>query len=294
MPLKINKYLTTARFWQWSKNIVVFTLPIGIGTLDYQIILSVFISFLGISLISSGTYVLNDIRDVNIDKNHPIKKNRPIASNNISIKNAKIFFAILLVLGFITLASINILTFFFGFIYFLGGVVYTYKVKFIPYLDIIIISLLFLIRVLIGSSAILIQPSIFLLSCIFFSSACLALSKRITIYLNDEISSESKYKKFLLDSYEISKLSKFYFLSSIFSLLTYVFWILLVKVENAAALTSFFLLLSTLVAARVFYGIYKLSITSGLEDFVLSIIKNKKETIYIFLMVIFVMVGIYG
>ena len=52
--------------------------------------------FFGISLISSATYVLNDLRDINIDKSHPIKKSRPIASGRLK-KNQALFFCLILI-----------------------------------------------------------------------------------------------------------------------------------------------------------------------------------------------------
>ena len=75
----------TIRVWQWVKNLVVFTMPIGLGTLDLSILFKVLISFFGISLISSANYVVNDIIDIDIDKRHPIKKNRPITNGSIGL-----------------------------------------------------------------------------------------------------------------------------------------------------------------------------------------------------------------
>ena len=91
MLLKINDYIKTARVWQWAKNFVVFTLPVGVGSLEADILIKVTIAFIGVSLISSATYVLNDLKDVNIDKLHPVKKNRPIASGRLK-KTQSIFF----------------------------------------------------------------------------------------------------------------------------------------------------------------------------------------------------------
>ena len=54
-------------------------------------------AFIGVSLISSATYVLNDLKDVNIDKLHPVKKNRPIALEGWK-KTQSIFFSVTLIL----------------------------------------------------------------------------------------------------------------------------------------------------------------------------------------------------
>ena len=95
MYSNIKNLIQTIRVWQWVKNLIVFTMPIGLGTLDLTILLDVFISFFGISLISSSNYIINDIIDIDIDKSHPIKRNRPIANGSITLRTAKLFFLIL-------------------------------------------------------------------------------------------------------------------------------------------------------------------------------------------------------
>ena len=70
----ISNYLLSIRVWQWLKNLVVFTLPIGVGTSDIGLLLVVLQSFFGISFLSSSIYVFNDIKDINSDRMHPVKK----------------------------------------------------------------------------------------------------------------------------------------------------------------------------------------------------------------------------
>ena len=293
MRLKINDYLKTARLWQWTKNFVVFTTPVGIGSIAVDVLIDVTISFLGISLISSATYVLNDLRDINIDKLHPIKKNRPIASGRLK-KNQAVFFCLMLIsLGLFLLMNLAINTFLYGFLYFIIGILYTTRIKFTPYLDMITISVLFIIRVLIGGSAVNIQPSTFLTLLIFFSSFCLALSKRISIYVDKNIPHDSEYKQFIITSYKLENLNKLFKFLSVLSITTYSFWVLIVKNNGRLDFSQIILLVSIVVLIRIFYGIYYLSNSSGLEDFVVSIYQKKTEMAYFVVMLFLILIGIY-
>jgi 4-hydroxybenzoate polyprenyltransferase len=294
MYSNIKNLIQTIRVWQWVKNLIVFTMPIGLGTLDLTILLDVFISFFGISLISSSNYIINDIIDIDIDKSHPIKRNRPIANGSITLRTAKLFFLILLASGLLILNYLNYETLFFGLFYFFGGILYTWKFKFFPYIDVITISFLFLTRVWIGSSAVNIQPSSYLTLFIFFSSLCLAISKRVTIYQDTNILDNSKYKKFLKNNYDLKFLNSLLKLFSILALLTYVLWVFIVKTNFEITVANVFLISSILFLTRVFIGIVLVSNSSGLEDFVISMVKNKKELFYLICAVFSLLIGVYG
>ena len=286
--------LKTIRVWQWVKNLVVFTMPIGLGTLDLSVLFKVLISFFGISLISSANYVVNDIIDIDIDKSHPIKQNRPIANGSITLKSAKILSLIILTMGFLILNYLNTETLLFGLAYFVGGILYTWKVKFIPYIDVITISFLFLIRVWIGSAAVNIEPSSFLTSFIFFSSLCLALSKRISIYQDIGILEYSKYKQFLTTNYNLKSLNNMLKVFSFLASITYALWVFVVKISFVFTLPNICLILSIIFLVRVFIGVVMVSNGSGLEDFVISMFTNKKELLYLILTVSSLLVGVYG
>lgn len=76
----------TMRPRQWLKNLSVFSAPMFLGTLFLpKIFIRTFDAFLVFCLVSSGTYILNDIIDAKSDRQHPIKKNRPIASGKLSV-----------------------------------------------------------------------------------------------------------------------------------------------------------------------------------------------------------------
>ena len=103
MIKSVKNYLATIRIWQWFKSFVVFTLPIGSGTTDLTILTKVLLSFFALSFLSSSIYIFNDIKDLEVDAKHPIKKFRPIASGKINKRSAVQFSIALLIFGLITL-----------------------------------------------------------------------------------------------------------------------------------------------------------------------------------------------
>ena len=289
----IINYFLLIRIWQWLKNLIVFTIPIGFGTSDMELILKIVISFFGISFIASSIYILNDIKDINSDCSHPFKKNRPIASGEIETNNAIIYSVFLLITGLLILRFINLDTFILGSLYFVGGLLYTYIFKFFKYIDSLIISFLFLIRVMIGSFAVNIQPSFFLILFIATVSFSLSVSKRISILINTDISEQSEYKKFLIKAYDVQHLKNILKIFLMLSNLIYLFWVFNHVSFNNYNFANLMILVSSATIGRVLYGIYRLTITSGLEDFVLSIIKSKIDIIYLILTISLIILGIY-
>ena len=289
----ISKYLISIRIWQWLKNLIVFTLPIGFGTSNFGLLLKVLQSFFGLSLLSSSIYIINDIKDINSDQNHPFKKNRPIASGKLSINKARSYLIFLLIAGLSILLLINLNTFIVGSIYFICGFLYTYLFKYIRHIDSFMISFLFVIRLLIGSFAVNIQPSSSLIIFITLFSFSLSVSKRISILLNKNISEKSRYKEFLIKSYEVEKLKNVLRVSLALSNLVYFFWVISKFSTFQFNISNLFLSISVVTMSRVLYGIYRLTITSGLEDFVLSVIKSRIDLSYIIFTVSLTILGIY-
>ena len=82
-------YLRVLRIWQWTKNLIIFVPVVLSKSLSFEIFYETFILFFLFSLFVSGTYIFNDIKDINLDSQHPEKSKRPIASKAISLSNAK-------------------------------------------------------------------------------------------------------------------------------------------------------------------------------------------------------------
>ncbi|QLY27035.1 UbiA family prenyltransferase [Bdellovibrio sp. KM01] len=161
---------------QWIKNALVF-LPALAGhkIFDINVIIQCLCAFAGFSLAASFVYVLNDLLDLNSDRNHHTKKNRPFASGNLSIKWGLILLPSLLVGSALfaaplpTLYSVWIAT------YLVLNVAYSLYLKQSVVVDIIILSMMYTLRIFAGSEATSVPVSEWLLSfstLFFFSLAC--------------------------------------------------------------------------------------------------------------------------
>lgn len=175
----MNNYIALARPYQWYKNLVVFIAVFFSGLLfsPEPLILSI-LGFISLCLVSSANYIINDILDVADDRKHPEKKNRPIASGAISVTNALLYSALLLVisLGIGLLISAYFLIALVGL--FALTLVYSLGLKKEPVLDIIIIGINFVIRAISGAIIIKVAISPWLIVCTFFLPILLASAKR--------------------------------------------------------------------------------------------------------------------
>ena len=71
---------------QWLKNVLVFVAPAAAGTLSQGAVLSkALVAFAAFSMVASGLYLINDIRDIDADRLHPRKSLRPIAAGLVSV-----------------------------------------------------------------------------------------------------------------------------------------------------------------------------------------------------------------
>ena len=176
-------YIKVLRLNQWSKNIVILIPAVLSQNIDVLMNLDLYLISL-FSIMASSTYIFNDLIDANQDKHHPEKKNRPIASGDISIKNALIFGLFLAILSFtlIFLIQKNLVIYFLS--YFILTVSYSIKFKYLKYLDFISISALFYIRILIGGVGVALQFTNFFIIFIITNLTLISISKKISILMN--------------------------------------------------------------------------------------------------------------
>ncbi|KAJ51584.1 4-hydroxybenzoate polyprenyltransferase [Clostridium tetanomorphum] len=163
---------------QWIKNSFVFAALIFSGRfVEVPLLLINVKTFILFCITSSTVYILNDLVDIEKDKIHPEKKNRPLPSGRIS-KNLAIIFDIIL-LGVVIGGSINNLKLFIIlFTYLLINVLYSFKLKNIVIIDVMIITFGFVLRVEAGSISTNIPISPWLILCTTLLSLFLALNKR--------------------------------------------------------------------------------------------------------------------
>ena len=69
---------------QWVKNLLVFAVPLAAGKVtDLEVMTDAAVAFIVFTLAASAVYLVNDVRDVEKDRLHPVKSKRPIASGTV-------------------------------------------------------------------------------------------------------------------------------------------------------------------------------------------------------------------
>lgn len=176
------KYLKLMRIHHYIKNILIFLPVVFSGQLfSGNNFFKTLMGFIIFSLLSSTVYILNDVRDRERDRKHNVKCNRPIASGDISVKSAWIFFSILCVVILVLIYFFigpNFWAIVYLGSYFLLNLIYSFGGKDIPILDIGILAAGFLLRVLFGASILYIDVSVWLYLTIIAVSFYLSLGKR--------------------------------------------------------------------------------------------------------------------
>ena len=164
---------------QWVKNLFVMApLVFAKRADDPTLLISAICAFFLFSFLSGCVYLLNDIVDVDNDRAHPTKCKRPIAAGRLPLKVAKMGLAALLLA---TVSASFVLSIEFaaiGLAYFTLNVGYSFALKHVPFVDVLIIASGFILRLLGGAYAIDVPLSVWLGACTFLLAMFLGLGKR--------------------------------------------------------------------------------------------------------------------
>lgn len=149
------------------------------GELDIQLLLQSFGAFLAFCLFASTVYILNDYVDREDDRRHPKKKYRPLASGAVKPKAAFVQMALQLLIGgtlFIWAGGWPLLAL--GAAYLLMNTAYSFKLKHIPIIDLVIIAIGFVMRLFVGAMVGEIELSMWIILITFLLALFLGLAKR--------------------------------------------------------------------------------------------------------------------
>ena len=180
----MKPYLKLIRVHHWTKNFLIF-LPLIFNKqlLDISLLTTTLIGFFAFCLLSSFVYVLNDIKDLEQDRQHPTKRNRPLAAGKISEQTAKVALVVILVLAAVLLLFCKAgWGWLFAATYLAVNLWYTGGAKNVPLLDIVLLVSGFMLRVFFGSAITGIEISNWLYLTVFTSCTYLALGKRRNEY----------------------------------------------------------------------------------------------------------------
>ena len=171
-------YLFAFRPRQWTKNLIVFAAPFFNFEFRSEIWFSASYAFIIFCMISSSVYLINDSLDIEVDKKHPEKRLRPIASGKVSISKARTLSTALFCLSFYFSWQISSLLTLIILLYFFIQIIYCFKLKNQPILDIFCIASGFLLRGIAGLVAAFLPISPWFLITIGLSALFLVIEKR--------------------------------------------------------------------------------------------------------------------
>jgi 4-hydroxybenzoate polyprenyltransferase len=195
-PLELIRLL---RPKQWVKSLFVFVgLLFGHAWGDASMVWRVLAAAGGFALVSSCVYILNDIADREADRQHPRKRNRPLARGSVSL-NAAVALALVAgtaggVLGYYASPLVAMLLALYG----LMNIAYTLGLKRVVILDVFIIAAGFMLRLLAGTGGVGIPPSQWLLLCGLMLTLFLGFVKR-RAELGNEAGDKTGQRKVLRD-----------------------------------------------------------------------------------------------
>jgi 4-hydroxybenzoate polyprenyltransferase len=167
------------RVKQWVKNLFLFIPLFFAGSIfDLHQIQIVLLGAFAFSLVASGIYVINDFQDRHIDRLHPKKKFRPIASGEISSSVAWVLVVLFAGAGLLLASQLDMTFFLLIGMYFLINLGYSYGLKNVPIVDFFIVATGFLLRVYAGGVLASIEITHWLSLMILLLSLFLIVAKR--------------------------------------------------------------------------------------------------------------------
>jgi 4-hydroxybenzoate polyprenyltransferase len=173
------QYLKLLRPSHWAKNLFLYIPLFFAGEIfNLHKVLELLIGFFAFSLIASSIYVINDYKDVEADRLHPVKCKRPIASGAVSKPAALVFFVLCLAIGGLLAWYVKPKFAFVVGIYFIINLLYSFGLKNISILDILILSAGFVLRVKAGGVAATVAVSEWLMIMVFLLALFMAIAKR--------------------------------------------------------------------------------------------------------------------
>jgi decaprenyl-phosphate phosphoribosyltransferase len=242
---------------QWTKNLIVFAAPLFAFSISWQSFLGSVLAFCLFCAASSSFYLINDINDVEADRQHPVKRHRPIAAGLVAVPMA-IAMALALLGGALSIAWLNnahlglVIT-----AYAMLQVAYNLKLKQTVIADILAIATGFVLRADAGAAVNRLQLSVWFLLCTAMLALFLGIEKRKAELRMAELKGGTTRK--VLWRYSPSLLNRMESLVTSGAVLTYALWSSGPQVNGAS--TPWMLL----TVPFVLYGLFRYQMLSDPE-----------------------------
>ena len=263
----MKKFITSSRPKQVLKNFIIFV-PYFF-TIEKWILLSpeknllllsnMMLTFLSFTAISIIGYQINDFMDKEYDKNHPLKKNRPIVSKKISITEMILFIFTLILISIICSYAVGINITYLIISYFLLSLGYSRIFKKIPIIDILCICFFYILRMLAGTYSIEFEVSIWLYILTFFASLFIILIKR---FAESKKNLDVRYPKVSI-FYSLGFMPKIIKLSLFINIFVYLVYCISETLSNER---NFYFFISFFIFSFGIYRYYQLSSQSNLGE----------------------------
>ncbi len=289
----MKDYIKLIRVKHWLKNGLVF-LPLffSLNLFNWNMVLTCLIAFICFSLSASVVYVINDINDVDKDRKHPVKKNRPLASGAISIKMAYVTIAVLVALiaissSYLFYLNHNGMVFGIPLIYIFVNILYSLGLKNVPIIDVVILVSGFVMRVMYGGVVIDVAVSKFLYLMVIFGAFFLGFGKR-----RNEIIKNGKKSRSVLALYNKEFLDKNMYVSLVLSVVSYSLWCVDVSTVNRVGNDYLFW---TIPIIMVVFQLYSLDIEGDSHGDPIEVILSNKiliAVILIYMLTLFIILYI--
>ena len=202
---------------QWIKNLSLFAAAILTGQLfNPQVFSASFWGFISFCFLSSSSYLINDLMDIDKDRLHPVKKNRPLARGAVSKNSAVLISIFLAILGLIIALSINFDFFVAALIFILMQYSYSFLIKKKALLDIMGIAFFFVLRTYSGELATGYHLPVWIMLAVIFLALFIASGKR-----RSELYNTGKSARKALEGYNKSLLSFYTTIFAVCTLISY-------------------------------------------------------------------------
>lgn len=218
----IGAVVREARPKQWLKNVLVFAAPAALGDISTDLVVRSAVVFIAFCMTASGTYYWNDIKDVEADRAHPTKRNRPIASGAVPLGVARVVGTLLLLGGPLLAFAVRPEA---------GGVVGLYAVltvgysvswKHIALLDLALVASGFVLRAMAGAAGTDTRMSSWFVMCTSFGSFFIVAGKRFAELL--EMGDNATVTRRSLSAYSVPYLRQLLSVSCTATVVSYCLW----------------------------------------------------------------------
>jgi 4-hydroxybenzoate polyprenyltransferase len=177
----LRVFTKTIRVHQWAKNTLIFLPLLLAHRMAPPALVAAVVAFFCFSLCASATYIINDLLDIEADRQHPRKRNRPFASGNLSAAAGLSISAVFLTIAFAGALALLPLPFLAWLtLYLVTTLAYSLALKRIVILDVLVLSALYTLRMLAGAAATVTYISPWLAAFSIFIFLSLAMVKRFS------------------------------------------------------------------------------------------------------------------